>query len=324
MTKRVDDFDSLIAGIEARQRRALGRAATVLEDRLEGHRRLVRAIYPRTGGARVVGVTGPPGVGKSTLVERLVRSLRSDGQSVAVLAVDPSSPFTGGAFLGDRVRMQGFSADPDVFIRSMATRGAVGGVARATRDIIDLLDGAGFDWVLVETVGVGQDETDIVRTVDLVLLVTVPGLGDEIQAIKAGVMEIADIFVVNKADRDGAERTVRDLKTAISLVEGEVPSTPVLQTVAIKNEGIEELLGHAARLHDELAESGGLGKRRFQHLRLRVESLLKERILDLTRQTLDVEAHLRSAFEEREDPYSVSDRLLAEVVGVDIHKGGDL
>jgi len=270
-------------------------------------------MYERTGRARVIGITGPPGAGKSTLVDRLTRALRERDQTVAVLAIDPSSPFTGGAFLGDRVRMQGLYKDPGVFIRSMATRGAMGGLALAARDTLDLFDGAGFDWILVETVGVGQDETEIVRAADVIVVVTVPGLGDEIQAIKAGIMEIGDVFVVNKADRDGANKALRDLRSAISMVEGEAPQIPVLQTVAIKNEGIEELLDTLVELHDELAGSGTLEKRRFEHLRLRVEGILEARILRVAA-SRGLEAELRSAFAERQDPYEVADRIFARII----------
>ena len=203
---------------------------------------ILQALYPRTGKATVVGVTGAPGSGKSSLVDRLIAAYRAEEARVAVVAVDPSSPFSGGAILGHRVRMQAHATDPSVFIRSMATRGQLGGLARATNDAIDLMDAAGYDPVIVETVGVGQDEVDIVRTADAVAVVLVPGMGDDIQAIKAGILEIADLFVINKADRDGVDRLQADLDTMLSLASGQDHPKPVIyRTVAVRDEGVAEL-----------------------------------------------------------------------------------
>src|SRR4029079_16301905 len=227
-------------------------------------------IYAGTGKARVVGITGPPGAGKSTLVDRLARLIPQRGQTGAIIAVDPTSPFTGGAILGDRIRMQTLYTDPGVFIRSIDTRGAMGGRARASRDAVDLLDAAGFDWVLLETVGVGQDEVDVVRTVDTVAVVTVPGLGDDIQAIKAGILEIADVFVINKADRDGVERTVRDLEMMLSIGEHGDWIAPILKTVASREEGVDRVLDAIERHREYLQTSGEIERRRRSHLRLRV------------------------------------------------------
>jgi len=312
--RRAEDLDRLIAGLQARHPRSVGRAISRVEDGGALQRELIRRVYPLTGRARVVGVTGPPGAGKSTLVDRFTRLCRKRGETVGILAVDPTSPYTGGAILGDRIRMQGLYTDPGVFIRSMATRGAMGGVARATRDAVDLLDAAGFDWVLVETVGVGQDEVDVVRTVDTVVMVTVPGLGDDIQAIKAGILEIADLFVINKADREGVDRTARDLEMMLGLGEHGDWIPPVLKTVAAREEGIDRLLAEVERHREHLIAHGELEKRRISHLRLRVETILKERVVAAADRILGVENEVERGFSEHEDPYQVADRLFTGVL----------
>jgi LAO/AO transport system kinase len=308
------DLDRLMDGIRAREWRALGRGLSLLEDSTPEAAALVGRIFPLTGNAFTIGVTGPPGSGKSTLVRGLARSYRASGRRVGILAVDPSSPYTGGALLGDRVRMQDLATDRDIFIRSMATRGAMGGLAPATRDGVDLLDAAGFDPVLVETVGVGQDEVDVMRTVDAVVVVTVPGLGDEIQAIKAGIMEIADVFVVNKADRAGVERAVRDLHSALEMAEDGSARRPIVKTVASREEGIDELRQHLDACRVVLESRGELERRRFEHLRLRVEDLLERRILLAARAAVDLDAELRAASSRREDPYTLADRIFARVI----------
>jgi LAO/AO transport system kinase len=309
-----DALDALVPQILARQPRALAQAISLVEDGGEAQREVVRRIYPHIGKARVVGITGPPGAGKSTLVDRLARLCRARQETVAILAVDPTSPFTGGALLGDRIRMQTLYTDPGVFIRSMATRGAMGGLARASRDAVDLMDAAGFDWVLVETVGVGQDEVDIVRSADSVLVVSVPGLGDDIQAIKAGILEIADIFVINKADREGVERTVRDLEMMLSIGDHGDWLQPILKTVASKDEGVPKLLEEILRHRDYLESSGEIVRRRRSHLRLRVETILKERVVAAADRILGVEREVEKGFEAHLDPYAVADRLYESVV----------
>jgi len=307
-------LDALVPRLLRREPRALGRGISYIEDGGEGQRELVGRVYGKTGKARVVGITGPPGAGKSTLVDRLARLCRQRGETVAILAVDPTSSFTGGALLGDRIRMQTLYTDPGVFIRSMATRGAMGGLARASRDAVDLLDAAGFDWVLVETVGVGQDEVDVVRTVDSVVVVTVPGMGDDIQAIKAGILEIADVFVVNKADRDGVERTVRDLEMMLSIGEHGPWLPPILKTVAAREEGIDRMLEEIERHRKYLVESGEIERRRRSHLRLRVETILKERVVAAADRVLGVDREVERGYDQRLDPYRVADRLFSGVL----------
>lgn len=314
MSALATPLEALVEGVLAGKPRALARAISRVENG-DHEAELIARIYPHVGRARVVGITGPPGAGKSTLVDRLARLCRGRGERVGILAVDPTSPYSGGALLGDRIRMQGIATDPGVFIRSLATRGALGGLSRATHDAVNLLDAAGYDWVLVETVGVGQDEVDVVRTVDTVVLATVPGLGDDIQAIKAGIMEIADVFVVNKADREGVDRTCRDIEAMLSLGEGRGWDPPVVRTVASRSEGIADLRAAIERHLAHLDASGELSSRRQSHLRLRVETLLKERVLVEAGRDGRLERAVEQAFAQRRDPYEVAASLFAEIAG---------
>ena len=261
-------------------KRALARVLTIVENEEAGASDIVRRTFGHAGRALVLGVTGPPGGGKSTLVSRLVGAYRAKDRRVAVVAVDPSSPFTGGAILGDRIRMQSRALDEGVFIRSMASRGHSGGLARTTARVANVLDALGSDVVIVETVGVGQEEVDVVRVADTVALVTVPGLGDDIQAIKAGVLEIADVLVVNKGDRPGADETAKDLAQMLTLgaARGDW-KPPIVRTVASTGEGIDELVAAVDRHQEYARESGERERRRGEAARVEVEQLLREALV---------------------------------------------
>ena len=274
-----NNVESLVTGLAARDTLALARVISWAENRDPRIGEVLRRVYPDTGRAHRVGVTGPPGGGKSTLIARLALVLKAHGERVAVVAVDPTSPFSGGALLGDRFRMTELSEDPEIFIRSMATRGSLGGLAAATEEALDLLDAAGFTWILVETVGVGQIELDIANATDTVAVVLVPESGDAIQAMKAGLMEIGDLFVVNKADRDGAERLSVDLESMLDLRPGRDDWRPrVLKTVAMRGEGTAEVAEAMETHRRQVAETGILEERRRR--------TLKHRLLGEARQAL--------------------------------------
>jgi len=259
--------------------RAAGRVITMVENETAEAVSVLKRLYPHTGRAYVIGVTGPPGSGKSTLTDRITTELRQSGKTVGIIAVDPTSPFTGGAILADRIRMQRHSLDDGVFIRSMATRGHLGGLSRATNDVVDVLDAMGKDYVLIETVGVGQAEIEIVRTAHTTLVVAVPGLGDEIQAIKAGIMEIGDLFVVNKADREGADRTALEIEMMLEHGESEDGWRPhIFKTVASRGEGIESLTNGILDHREFLFEQDGHGRKRRERTRWVFRSLLQARL----------------------------------------------
>jgi LAO/AO transport system kinase len=312
-----DGLRVLVEHVRARVPRAIGRAITAVETE-GGAAGLSKALFPSTGRARVVGITGPPGAGKSTLAQRLAQAWRRDGKTVGIVAVDPSSPYTGGAILGDRIRMSEIYTDPGVFIRSMATRGALGGLARATADAVDVLDAAGYDIVLIETVGVGQDEVDIVKAAETVAVVLVPGLGDDIQAIKAGILEIGDVFIVNKADREGADRTEAELAMMLDLSALEGWRPPIIRTVAPRGEGIAQAVGALASHGEHLAATGEDVERRRRRVRARLQALLDERfratVHSRERAAGGLEEAVRIVGERREDPYSASERLFGDVI----------
>jgi LAO/AO transport system kinase len=312
MTFAVGDW---AAKVRAGDVRAISRAITAIENHSAESEELLRQLFPHTGNAYLTGITGAPGTGKSTLVDRLAAYHRKHEDRVGVIAVDPTSPYSGGAILGDRIRMQGHASDTGIFIRSMATRGFLGGLARSTAEVALLLDAAGKRQVLIETVGVGQDEIDIVRLADCVLVVLVPGLGDDIQNMKAGLMEIGDIFVLNKADREGADRLEEQLHAMLSLVmprDGWHP--PVIRTVATENRGVEELASTVEKFRKHFESSD---QRRQKHIELwqnRLIEMLESRLLEKVLGGKEGEARLRAlaveVAERKKDPFSAVSEIL--------------
>jgi LAO/AO transport system kinase len=343
-----DRVARLIAAFDAGRPAALARAVSLVENQREGFEELLSALHPRVGRARRIGITGPPGAGKSTLTTRLVNEYRSAGLRVGVIAVDPTSPFTGGALLGDRVRMESVALDPGVFIRSLATRGSLGGISSATRSVADVLDAFGFDRIIIETVGVGQSELDVAKAADTTVVMLVPESGDSIQALKAGLMEIADVFVVNKADRPGAERVRNDIELMLGMRHGlavEAPAhhgvdlkkivnpgkaareaarreeaaswtPPVVLTVAHKGDGVADLAGFLDRHHRYLEEGGGLRERRRRRLREQVmdvaEYRLRRRLWNDSQVLEFIDAVIPRIEAGEVSPYGIADELLAK------------
>ncbi|MGZ7074160.1 MAG: methylmalonyl Co-A mutase-associated GTPase MeaB [Candidatus Angelobacter sp.] len=311
--------------IRAGDVRALARAISTIEDNRPESRELLKALFNFTGRARVIGLTGAPGAGKSTLVDQLAREYRRQERTVGIIAVDPTSPYTGGAILGDRIRMQAHHADPGIYIRSMATRGNLGGLARATTDATTVLDAAGKDVVLIETVGVGQDEIDIVRLADVTVVILVPGMGDDVQTIKAGIMEIADIFVINKSDREGADRVEREIRSMQSLaIRSDKWTPPIIKTVATEGKGVPELAAAIVNYEQFLAQKDLLLKKKISSWRERLIEMLRDGLLErlLSEQLPEAEiARLAAEIaEHKRDPYS----LVEEIVGSfseNIHQG---
>ena len=295
--------------------RALARVITHVENRTPDSLEILQQLFPRSGRAHVVGVTGSPGAGKSTLVDRLAVAYRQRDATIGIVAVDPSSPFTGGAILGDRIRIQAGSTDPHIYIRSMATRGHLGGLAAATTDVVTVMDAAGKDPIIVETVGVGQDEVEIVRLADVSLVVLVPGMGDDIQALKAGIMEIGDIFVINKSDLAGAERLEQAIAATLSLAHREDGwDPPIVKTVATQGEGIDELVNAIGRCRAFFEQSRIRTRKKHEAARQRLMALLQERLVQAAIQQAFSDKDLDRIVEEiaarRQDPYSIVDRIV--------------
>ncbi|MGA7906889.1 MAG: methylmalonyl Co-A mutase-associated GTPase MeaB [Candidatus Sulfotelmatobacter sp.] len=311
------DIQTWISQLRSGDGRALARAISTVENRAPGWSGLLKALFPHSGRARVIGLTGSPGAGKSTLVDQLARLYRKDKRTVGIIAVDPTSPYTGGAILGDRIRMQEHFSDPGIYIRSMATRGSLGGLARTTADVATVLDASGRDLVLIETVGVGQDEVEIVRLADVTIVILVPGMGDDVQTIKAGIMEIADIFVINKSDHQGAERVEREIRALQSLAirhDGWTP--PIVKTVASEGIGVQELVAAIAEFEAFLKQESRALKRSVENWQERLVEMLREAMLEKARAQLGDGNLARMAAEVAEhkrDPYSLVEEVVAKV-----------
>jgi len=318
LTSPAKSLNEWVSRIRSGDVRALSRAISAVEDRREEALPLLRALFPYSGRARVLGITGAPGAGKSTLVDQLAREYRGQGKTLGIIAVDPTSPFSGGAILGDRIRMLSHHADTGIYIRSMATRGALGGLASTTADIATVLDACGRDIVMVETVGVGQDEIDIVRLADVTVVILVPGMGDDVQTIKAGIMEIADIFVINKSDREGAERVEREIRAMQSIApRHDSWSPPIVKTVASEGKGVRELIVEIAGF-EEFLQRAQLGlKKKAENWRQRLVEMLRDALLNrvLREQVSDAELarYAAEVAEHRRDPYALVDEIVHEV-----------
>jgi LAO/AO transport system kinase len=307
----------LAGGVLRGEVRAIARAISRVENGHADGPALVAALFPRAGRSLVVGVTGPPGAGKSTLVDRLAAHYRKLGSSVGIAAVDPTSPFSGGAILGDRIRMQAHATDPGVFIRSMATRGHLGGLAAATGHVLTILAAAGRDVILLETVGVGQDEVEVVSLADVSLVVLVPGLGDEVQALKAGIMEIADVFVVNKADRDGVDRVVAEIQSMLSLSGHDGTPPEIVRTVATGDRGTQELAAAIDAFRVQAERSGAFQRKRRSQLAHQFQEALRQRLLERVRERVlaadETEQIVDRLAARQTDPWSAADAVIARM-----------
>ncbi len=317
-------IEAVIQRIRNGEVRALSRAISAVEDHTPESIEILKGLFPYSGKALLLGITGSPGAGKSTLVDQIAHAYRKQEKSIGIVAVDPTSPFSGGAILGDRIRMSSHHADPGIFIRSMATRGSLGGLASTTADVATVMDASGRDVVMIETVGVGQDEVDIVRLADVTIVVLVPGMGDDVQTIKAGIMEIADIFVINKSDRDGAERVEREIRAMQAItparsgggVKGDW-TPPIVKTVASSGSGIDELVATIAKYHAYLEQSDRALTRRIENWRKRIAEMLRDALFQrvLSHYMSDSEAlrYATEVAEHKRDPYSLVEKFVARL-----------
>jgi len=311
------DKTGLVKGVLSGKPRSIARAISLVENNEEGAQELLKGLFPHRGESLILGITGAPGSGKSTLVDQLIGELRAKRKKIGIVAVDPSSPFTGGAILGDRIRMMRHSTDPDVFIRSMATRGHLGGLAKATGEAISIFEAAGKDIILVETVGVGQDEVEVVKLADLILVILTPGAGDDIQIFKAGIMEIADIFVLNKADTPGANKIEIQLKAMLELGLKDKDLPPVVKTVATEGRGTEELVQAIFNLRAK-KERADLAARRKKLIAWMLRDITQEKLYGLISRAVkdsEFERYVEKIFSRKIDPYTAADEIVARLTG---------
>jgi LAO/AO transport system kinase len=312
------DLQPLLPQLRSGDARSLARAISMVENRLPGWAELLKALFPQTGHARILGLTGAPGAGKSTLVDQLAKHYRKESCTVGIIAVDPTSPYTGGAILGDRIRMQDHFSDPGIYIRSMATRGSLGGLARATADVATVMDASGRDLIMIETVGVGQDEVDIVRLAEVTIVILVPGMGDDVQSIKAGIMEIADIFVINKSDHEGAERVEREIRALQSLaIRSDHWTPPIVKTVASNGTGISELVAAIAEYEEYLKKENLVLQHSIENWQERLIEMLRDALLEKARKKIEDGNLARYAAEvaaHKRDPYTLIEEIAGKIV----------